>query len=58
MAILSSIIGLVSVVLGIQTSMIWNTPTGPTILTITLGVFIATMLPLKKLLISKNKIKS
>jgi hypothetical protein len=38
--------------------MIWNTPTGPTILTITLGVFIVTMLPLKKLLISKNKIKS
>jgi zinc transport system permease protein len=58
MAILSSIIGVASVVLGIQTSMIWNTPTGPTILTITLGVFIATMLPLKKLLISKNKIKS
>ena len=57
MAILSSIIGVASVVLGIQTSMIWNTPTGPTILTITLGVFIATMLPLKKLLISKNKIK-
>tara|TARA_B100000513_G_scaffold122805_1_gene54343 strand:- start:451 stop:1266 length:816 start_codon:yes stop_codon:yes gene_type:complete len=58
MAILSSIIGVASVVLGIQTSMIWNTPTGPTILTITLGVFIATMLPLKKLLITKNKIKS
>ena len=36
MAILSSIIGVASVVLGIQTSMIWNTPTGPTILTITL----------------------
>ena len=36
MAIISSIIGVASVVLGIQTSMIWNTPTGPTILTITL----------------------
>ena len=58
MAILSSIIGVTSVVLGIQTSMIWNTPTGPTILTITLGVFITTMLPLKKLIISKKKIKS
>ncbi len=58
MAILSSIIGVASIVLGIQTSMIWNTPTGPTILTITLGVFIATMLPLKKLIISKKKIKS
>jgi len=57
MAIISSIIGLASVVLGIQTSMIWNTPTGPTILTITLGVFILTLLPLKKLLISKKKIE-
>ena len=57
MAIISSIIGVASVVLGIQTSMIWNTPTGPTILTITLGVFIFTLLPLKKLLISKKKIE-
>ena len=57
MAIISSIIGVASVVLGIQTSMIWNTPTGPTILTITLCVFILTLLPLKKLLISKKKIE-
>ena len=57
MAIISSIIGVSSVFLGIQTSMIWNTPTGPTILTITLGVFILTLLPLKKLLISKKKIE-
>ena len=57
MAIISSIIGVASVVLGIQTSMIWNTPTGPTILTITLGAFILTLLPLKKLLISKKKIE-
>ena len=57
MAIISSIIGLASVVLGIQTSMIWNTPTGPTILTITLGIFIISLLPLKKLLISKKKIE-
>ena len=57
MVIISSIIGVASVVLGIQTSMIWNTPTGPTILTITLGIFILTLLPLKKLLISKKKIE-
>ncbi len=57
MVIISSIIGVASVVLGIQTSMIWNTPTGPTILTITLGVFILSLLPLKKLLISKKKIE-
>ena len=55
MAIISSVIGLVSVVLGLQTSMIWNSPTGPTILAIALGVFTLTLLPLKKLLISKKK---
>ena len=57
MAIISSGIGLVSVVLGLQTSMIWNSPTGPTILTIALGVFILTLIPLKKLLIPKKKIE-
>ncbi len=56
MAIISSIIGVCSVVIGLQTSMIWNTSTGP-ILVITLGVFIITLLPLKKLLISKKKIE-
>ena len=57
MAIISSVIGLVSVVLGLQTSMIWNSSTGPTILAIALGVFILTLIPLKKLLISKKKIE-
>ena len=57
MAIISSVIGLISVVLGLQTSMIWNSPTGPTILAIALGVFTLTLLPLKKLLISKKKIE-
>ena len=57
MAIISSVIGLVSVVLGLQTSMIWNSPTGPTILAIALGVFILTLIPLKKLLIPKKKIE-
>ncbi len=57
MAIMSSVIGLVSVVLGLQTSMIWNSPTGPTILAIALGAFILTLIPLKKLLISKKKIE-
>ncbi len=57
MAVISSIIGIASVVLGIQTSMIWNTSTGPTILVITLSIFILTLLPLKKLLISKKKIE-
>jgi len=57
MAIMSSVIGVMCVVLGLQSSMIWNSPTGPTILAIALGVFIITLLPLKKLLISKKKIE-
>ena len=57
MAIISSVIGLVSVVLGLQTSMIWNSPTGPTILAIALGVSTLTLIPLKKLLIQQNKIE-
>ena len=57
MAIISSVIGVTCVVLGLQYSMIWNSPTGPTILAIALGVFIITLLPLKKLLISKKKIE-
>ena len=57
MAIISSVIGVTCVVLGLQSSMIWNSPTGPTILAIALGVFIITLLPLKKLLISKKKIE-
>ncbi len=57
MAIISSVIGVTCVVLGLQSSMIWNSPTGPTILVIALGVFIITLLPLKKLLISKKKIE-
>jgi zinc transport system permease protein len=57
MAIISSIIGVACVVLGLQSYMIWNSPSGPTILAIALGVFILTLLPLKKLLISKKKIE-
>ena len=57
MAIISYVIGVTCVVLGLQSSMIWNSPTGPTILAIALGVFIITLLPLKKLLISKKKIE-
>tara|TARA_Y100000768_G_scaffold1396_1_gene1091 strand:- start:83 stop:910 length:828 start_codon:yes stop_codon:yes gene_type:complete len=57
MAIISSVIGVTCVVLGLQSSMIWNSPTGPTILAIALGVFIITLLPLKKLLISKKKLE-
>jgi zinc transport system permease protein len=58
MAIIASIIGVISVALGLYSSMTWNSSTGPTILSVSLVIFILTLLPLKKLLISKKKIRS
>ncbi len=58
MAIFASMIGVMSVVLGLYSSITWNTSTGPTILGISLIVFLITLLPWKKLLIFKKKIKS
>ena len=57
MAILASLIGVISVVLGLFSSLTWNTSTGPAILSIAMGIFILTLLPWKKLLISKKEIK-
>lgn len=58
MAIIASIIGIISVALGLYSSMTWNSSTGPTILSVALVIFILTLLPLKKLLMSKKKIRS
>ena len=58
MAIIASIIGVISVALGLYSSMTWNSSTGPTILSVSLVIFILTLLPLKKLLMSKKKIRS
>ena len=57
MAIIASIVGLISVVLGLFSSITWNTATGPTILSIAIGIFVLTLFPWKKLLISKKEIK-
>jgi len=57
MAIIASIVGLVSVILGLFSSIAWNTSTGPTILTLALGIFVITLLPWKKLLNSKKQKK-
>ena len=57
MAILASLIGVISLVLGLFSSLTWNTSTGPAILSIAMGIFILTLLPWKKLLISKKEIK-
>lgn len=58
MAVIASIIGVISVALGLYSSMTWNSSTGPTILSVSLVIFILTLLPLKKLLMSKKKIRS
>ena len=57
MAIIASLIGVISVVLGLLSSLTWNTSTGPAILSLALAIFILTLLPWKKLLISKKEIK-
>ena len=44
MAILASLIGVISVVLGLFSSLTWNTSTGPAILSIAMGIFILTCL--------------
>lgn len=58
MAIIASIIGVISVILGLYSSLTWNSSTGPTILSISLLIFIFTLFPWKNLLNSKKKIKS
>jgi zinc transport system permease protein len=55
MAIIASIVGVISMVLGLYSSLTWNTSTGPTILSVALGIFIFTLLPWKKLPILKKK---
>ena len=57
MAIIASIVGVMSVILGLYSSIIWNTSTGPTILSVALIIFLITLLPLKKLLIFKKQTK-
>ena len=57
MAIIASIVGVISMVLGLYSSLTWNTSTGPTILSVALGIFIVTLLPWKKLPILKKKTK-
>ena len=57
MAIIASIVGVMSVILGLYSSIIWNTSTGPTILSVALIIFLITLLPLKKLPIFKKQTK-
>ena len=56
MAVIASIIGVISVILGLYSSITWNSSTGPTILSLSLGIFVLTLLPWKKLLKPKKEI--
>ena len=57
MAIIASVIGVISVIFGLSSSIAWNTSTGPTVLSIALGIFVLTLFPWKKLLIQKKEIE-
>lgn len=46
MAVLASLAGMLSVVLGLQGSLYWDTPSGPTIVVASLGLFLLVMSPL------------
>ena len=46
MAVIASIIGVISVILGLYSSITWNSSTGPTILSLALGIFILSPPPL------------
>jgi len=56
MAVIASIIGVISVILGLYSSITWNSSTGPTILSLALGIFILSLFPWKKLLKQKKEI--
>ena len=45
MAIIASIAGVISVILGLYSSITWNTSTGPTILSVALVLFLITLFP-------------
>ena len=57
MAVIASVVGVVSVIFGLYSSITWNTPTGPSILSMALVIFLASLFPWKKLLIFKKQIK-
>ena len=57
MAIIASIAGVISVILGLYSSITLNTSTGPTILSVALVLFLITLFPLKKLPIFKKQTK-
>ena len=55
MAIIASIVGSISVILGLYSSLAWNTSSGPTILTVALVIFLISLLPWRKLPIFKKQ---
>tara|TARA_B100000768_G_C11262913_1_gene369634 strand:- start:896 stop:1720 length:825 start_codon:yes stop_codon:yes gene_type:complete len=57
MAVIASVIGVVSVIFGLYSSITWNTSTGPSILSMALVIFLVSLFPWKKLPIFKKQIK-
>ena len=57
MAVIASVIGVVSVIFGLYSSITWNTSTGPSILSMALVIFLVSLFPWKKLSIFKKQIK-
>jgi len=55
MAVVSSLLGVLAVIIGLLSSINWDTSTGPTILSAALGIFILTLFPWKKLPIFEKK---
>ena len=55
MAVMASILGAVSVWLGLEGSLKWDTPAGPSIVVAALAFFIASVLPLPKFKRQKNE---
>ncbi len=55
MAIFSAIIGVVSVVGGLYSSLHWDTPSGPSIVVMALALFVLTLFPITRLLRSKKE---
>ena len=57
MAVIASVVGVVSVIFGLYSSITWNTSTGPSILCVALIIFLVSLFPWKKLPIFKKQIK-
>jgi zinc transport system permease protein len=54
MAIIAAAVGALSVVVGLNSSLQWDTPAGPSIVVAALAGFIISVLPMPKLTVTKD----